>query len=376
MIQLFKSLKQQMYGKWWFHQHDKNIVESILYITATIAEHAPPFLKRLLIKSFDTIGLSFYRMSNILFSQINSYHLLTATLKETQTPLQVLIKGNPDLFSSVTKHVFSSVTTKKNINRRKAAKWWKHPYQSNTISPDLFIVKSDMFFKKYYQKNGCMILPEYVSFHLDTSKDFNKIFQQVSDDVKKDIDKAQQTGYTYQIRNDRLAFSYFYHHMYYPYMKWKHTTSDRIASYATIRYLAARGAEILFIKHEQSYIFGGMFLEKDNKIETLYAGLMKGKFNHLHNGIMALSYYFLIEISKNRNCHSIDFGTAPPFIQDGLYVYKNKWNMRIKPSSPVFSDIFAMKIIKNNASIEEFIKSHPFHVFQDKKNTTSITKEL
>ncbi len=365
MIQIFKKIKEQLHGKWWFHSQDKNIIELILEISATIAEPFPPLLQRRFIKTFDSIGLSIYRLSNIIFSRFSPYLLLSATLKGTQKQIKVLIKGDPDSFSTITTQLCSDIKQIKKINKKKAVNWWKHPQDTSNNTIDIFIAKSDMFFKKHYKKHNCKILPEYISFHLDTTKNLNEILSTVSSDIKKDIEKAQQTGYTYQIRNDKLAFSYFYHHMYKPYMKWKHKKSNRIASYATIRHLAAQGAEILFIKHNDSNIFGGMFLEEDNMLKTHYAGLMNGKFNHLHNGVMALSYYFLIKIAKQRKCHTIDFGTAPPFMQDGLYVYKSKWNMDVVSRSPFFSDIFAVKILNRNSIIEEFIRTRPFHVLKN-----------
>jgi hypothetical protein len=231
----------------------------------------------------------------------------------------------------------------------------------------VFIVKSDRFYQGYYQKKGCIIIPDYISFHLDTSEDLNKIIENTSEEIKEDLDKAKKTGYIYEIRNDSEILELFYYQMYLPYTKWKHQHSKKIASYATIRHLAAQGAQLLIIKHNDDYIFGGMFIKHGSELKTHYAGLMTGKFKHLHNGIMALSYYFLIEIAKNYHCSSIDFGTASPFFHDGLYQYKNKWRMRKEPSSPFFSDIYVVKILKKDSSFTDFFSTHPIHYMNGKK---------
>ena len=163
-------------------------------------------------------------------------------------------------------------------------------------------------------------------------------------------------------------FSFFYTHIHKPYIKWKHQHSQRIASPLTIQHLALRKAKILFIKHKKEYIFGGIFTIESNMIKTYYAGLMKGKYDHLHNGIMALSYYSLINEAQKQHIPSIDFGTAHPFLSSGLLNYKLQWNMHITKTSPYFSDIFALKT--NSTIFQELFSQEPF--FYNKNNSLTL----
>jgi len=366
MTQLKKDMKNHLGGKWWFHNNENSLIETFLTIIIDFCDHLPPLFKKNIITFIDGIGLLLFRIYNIIFPINLPYYLIHGNQKDTNKNICFLVKGYPESFSPFTDTICDTINHTERINNQIGKKICSEHNNVSEINFDAFIVKSDRFYQDYYQKKGCIIIPEYISFHLDTSEDLNKIMMNTSDEIKEDIDKAKKTGYTYELRNDSQMFELFYYQMYLPYTKWKHQQSKKIASYATIRHLAAQGAQLLIIKHKKNNIFGGMFIKQGAELKTHYAGLMTGKFNHLHNGIMALSYYFLIEIAKKNHCDSIDFGTASPFLHDGLYKYKNKWNMKKKTSSPFFSDIYAVKILKKDSLFTEFISTHPIQYLKGK----------
>jgi hypothetical protein len=376
MKRYIKGLQREIQGKWWFRNHDHSIMESFLTIIADSCDHLPFVLKKWTITAFDIIGVLIVRIINLLFSMVSTYYLLEGIQRESNKKIKILIKGNPESLSPVIDKICNHITHIKKIDRKKGKKIWRKKNNFKKNNPDIFIGKSDMFYIYYYQRKGCFVFPEYVSFHLDTTKDIKEILNNVSSDIIKDIEKAKKTKYSYQVHNNPKSFKLFYFQMYLPYMRWKHKDSKRIASYATVRHIMAQGAELLMIKHGSNYIFGGMFLKEKNEIKTHYAGLMNGKFNHLHNGVMALSYYYLIKIAKEYKCNSIDFGSAPPFLDDGLYAYKNKWNMSVTPTSPFFSDIFIIKIIKNNIHMDEFISAQKIHFISTQKSDVDVNMDL
>lgn len=371
-----RELVKEIQGKWWFRNHDNSIMESLLTIIADSCDHLPYPLKKRLITAFDISGVLIFRLSNLLFSMTSAYYVIESTQKGSNKKIKILIKGNPESISLLIDKICNQIIRIRKVERKKGRKIWRGKKHFSKRDPDIFIAKSDWFYRKYYQRKGCMVFPEYISFHLDTTKDLEEIFKNVSSDIAKDIEKAKKTNYSYQVVSDPASFKLFYFQMYLPYMKWKHKDSERIASYATIRHIMGQGAELLMIKHDSNYIFGGIFLKDNDEIKTHYAGLMNGKFSHLHNGVMALSYYFLIKIAKKYNCNRIDFGTAPPFLDDGLYAYKNKWNMSVTPTSPFFSDIYAIKIMKNNSYFDNIISSQKIHYVYMGKSDVRATMNV
>lgn len=361
--------KNRFKGKWWYQHKENHFMESIISITARISDHLPNQLQKLFINSVDTLGLWFSRLINVFSSFFSSYYIYTGSIKNTEKNIQFIYKGNPDSLVFFTNQLFKKNYSTKKISQKKVKHLLKKNKGNSEQNVDFIIIKTDVFFRRYYQKKDYLVFPEYITFLLDASQPVEKILSSASIDVKQHIDNAKKTGYSYEIRDDKEIFKLFYYQMYLPYTSWKHKGSQRIASFSTIRHLEDRGAKILLIKHHESYIFGGIFLKENGKMTTYYAGLMKGKFSHLHNGVMTLSYYYLINIAKKYNCKFIDFGTARPFLNDGLYTFKNKWNMDIVQTSSFFSDVFAMKIIKNSSTIENFITIHPIHYFKNNQLT-------
>ena len=362
-----REIKDNLLHKWWFDRHNRSVFEKILWVPVKICNHLPFPFNKYFIKIIDRIGLLIFRFFHILSTLFSPYYLLEGIEKQSTKKIKILYKGNPSSFKFITNRVYQNSYKIKRLSKRQGKKICKKKENNYKEKPDVFIIKSDMFYQSYLQKKGHIIIPEYVTFLLETTRSIEHIINNVSIDTQKDIKKAQHTNYSFEVHSDRETFDFFYFQMYLPYTQWKHKKSDRIASYATIIHLQAQGAELLIIKNDKDYIFGGIFHKEKNIMRTYYAGLKKNKFSHLHNGIMALSYYYLITIAKKRNCKFIDFGTSQPFIDDGLYKYKKKWNMEIVQSSPYSSDIFAIKIIHNQFIFDKFITHHPVHYFDNQK---------
>lgn len=366
MKAIIKKMKKNIWGKWWYLHSGKNAIEYFIIVTAKIGNILPRFLEKPFIRSIDTLGLLCSRLVNVISFLFPSYFYLEGIEKNSKEQVRILYEGNPEAIEFFTDLFFSEAPSSKPLTRKQGKKLQKKKnMEYQTI--DISIQSSDVFFTGHLQNKGRIIIPEHVSFILDTSQSIDEILIRIDSDITKDLKKAKKTSYHYEIRTDSKAFRLFYFQMYLPYLTWKHKGSHRTASFATILHLAEQGAELLFIKHKEDYIFGGIYLKENTKMKTYYAGLMKEKFSHLHNGIMALSYYYLIEIAKEKECKSIDFGTARPFLNDGLYVYKNKWNMNIIQTSPFFSNIFAIQIMNNHSIIDQFISKNPMHYFNNNR---------
>jgi hypothetical protein len=284
--------------KWWYHQKGTNLIEKLLLLTVNISDHLPQSFKKIFIKIIDIIGLLVFRIHSIIDSFFSNYFIIEGIEKQSGEKITVLYKGNPESIIFFTKIFFKNGGKRYPIEKKVGREIYKGKKEYHQRNPDIVINQTDYFFNDYYQKKGRIIIPEYVSFIFNQSLESNYENFKIDNDISRDIKKAIQTNYTYEIKNGRDIFDLFYFHMYLPYINWKHKGEERIASYATIRHLEARGAKLLCIKHGNEYVFGGIFLKYGNYIKTYYAGLMERKFDHLYNGIMALSYHFFIKIDK------------------------------------------------------------------------------
>jgi len=345
------------HGKWWHHTNQKSLDQLFLYLITNIVKRFPNKSQKPFIIFIDNLGLLLSRCITILFNII----------KQTKTPYQIPSTTKKPIIILTTKNFIVDTILPKSIKPQPIPK-----EQSN--KPDIILTKSDAFYTQYYQRKGHIILPEYITLILDTTPPLEDILNHTTSTIKRDINKAQSTPYSIEITSNPEKFTFFYTHIHKPYIKWKHQQSQRIASPLTIQHLALQKAKILFIKHKKEYIFGGIFTIESNMIKTYYAGLMKGKYNHLHNGIMAVSYYALINEAQKQHIQFIDFGTANPFLSSGLLNYKLQWNMHITKTSPYFSDIYAIKT--NSTIFQKLFAQEPFFYYRNNTLTLAISDTL
>ncbi len=361
------SLKTSLFqGKPWYQSRTNSFLSSILSITADIIQHFPQTIRNPLIKSIDKLGLFIIRMMKIMPFHSQPYHHIQGPGVENEQ-INIMYQGDLPSIIFFLKKLFPDnknlhiTTIPYNKNKKKIA--------ALKEKSDMFIIEKDYFFKGFYQKKGYLIIPENISFILPAIQPIENTIKKCSQSIQQDIKKAKSFGYQYEIKSDISAFKNFYNTMYIPYVKWKYKEMEKIVSYNAMRHFSLRGSKLLLVTSDDSNVFGGIFDIEKQKIITQYAGLKEGKFNHIHNGIITLSYYFLILIAKKYNIKSIDFGTSPPFLSDGLYKYKMKWNMHITKTKPIFSTIFAIKMNAQSKSLQNFFKQNPF--FYYKKDSLS-----
>ncbi len=365
-----KYIKNIIQGKWWYEHQGKKSSESILFFIAHICQRLPQSIQKPFISTIDKTGLIISRLLNIFSWFSYRTFLIQGKEKKNNEKISILFRGDIDCIQFFLDFLF----IEKDSTRIIEIKTKKRDMNSAMlmVEPDLELHQSDSFFRKYFQRKGFIVFPEHISMILDVSKPVDKIMQQVSSSIAEDLKKAEKKEYRAEVTDEYQKFVLFYERMYVPYASWKHGSKKRIATFASIKHLWLQGAKIVLIKEKKEYVFGGIFLKENNKIMTHYAGIAKGKFHHLQHGIMAWSYYHLIEIAKKMNCSFIDFGTAHPFLDDGLFKYKAKWRMSIQKTSPFLSDIFSLKIRKKSEPLMSVFLNNPFLFFDKNKISTAF----
>jgi hypothetical protein len=352
----------------WYQSKKDSSLSMILKLSANIISLFPKSIRNKLMKWIDVFGLSLIRIFNILPFLTKSYYHIKGLTKDNNV-LSILYQGDIPSLMFLLEKLFHD-TNKIDIETIEKRLENKNKINSLKKQTDLIILEKDWIFNHFYQKKGYFIIPENISFILPIKESTEKIVNKCSQSIQRDLKKAIAFGYQFNISNDYNEFKIFYKTMYQPYVTWKYQDRAKIISFDAMKHFALRGSNILFINLKNEKIFGGIFEIEKQKIITQYAGIKKEKFNHLHHGVLALSYYFLIDIAQKYEIKAIDFGTSTPFLYDGLCRYKLRWNMRITKTKPVFSTIFAIKINNNFESVSSFFNNNPF--FYVKNNELAL----
>ena len=135
-----------------------------------------------------------------------------------------------------------------------------------------------------------------------------------------------------------------------------------------MKHFLERGYELMLTKIDGEYASGLLFNIENNLLTLKYTGIMDGKMHLRKKGLGATTIYFSLMLAKKKNATSCNFGVCKPFLNDGLYRYKIKWNPRINKARKLYYyNTFSLKICKNSKSIQQFLKNNPFIFLKDDK---------
>lgn len=233
---------------------------------------------------------------------------------------------------------------------------------------DAIFVKTDRFFTKFLQKKGFIILPEWVEMQLEISQPLDKFFKHVKKSAKDDIRKINNFGFNYESVNNHTEFESFYHDIYLPFILNRHEklTLPDATNYKEIKNTFEKG-NLLLVKDKGEIISGCIIHSHGKTAYFSYAGV-KTKSDYLTKGAGSALYYFFIYWAKKHDFTLLKFGGARPFLNDGLFQYKRKWNMTAKISDDMFG-IFGFKL--ENKKIMDFILDNPF-IFIEKNQLNGM----
>jgi len=360
-----RQKKEQMQGNWWMEKNSYNLPNLLLRIFLKITNYLPQKYKHKLVYKTGQFILSISRIFYIISRKTTELYQIDGTEKYSNKKLTLFIASNKETRIFFSQFLFNTVLNEVNLGIFSYKKIHKKIIQQEG-KYDIAIIKTDFFYQSFFQKNNYVTLPEHINFIKNIPDTIDELIINFSTELREEIDQYTHQNYTYEISSDYKKFVLFYYQMYKPYIQWKHHSTAKIVSFPSIQYLYQSGAKILFVKHNDQIIFGGLFIQIKNDIITYYASFMQNKFKYLEKGVTSLSYYFLMRYAVENKISSIDFGTASPFINEGIFKFKSKWNMTIQHSSPVISQLYSLRFKSNSTSTRSFLLHNPFIMCKEK----------
>ena len=369
-----KTLLKDITKPWWLIDDGNTISYKVVKEVTDACSHLPkPIRKRM----FSTIGNVVIWLSRFFFvlSHVTlKGYIINGKEKHSGKNLRILFIST----KTPSPHILNVIYVQKpEIEKTMRFKFLSIVKKINQIQSeiDAVFIKCDRFYSGFFEKQGFTIIPEWVRMTLDISEPFDSFITNLSRSAKEDIRKIKKLGYTYEISEDINKLDLFYNKMYVPYVSWRFPETDICTNFYTMKNLFEQGNKLLFVKHEDEYIFGGLFLKTKDKITATYAGIMEGKFDHVKRGVIAASYYYLIQHSKENGAKLVDLGSCRPFVNDGLFSYKRKWGAKIGKSGNECSEIYSFKQYSNNKSLKSFLTNNPFIYLEKNQLNTAACEQ-
>jgi hypothetical protein len=342
----------------WEQSKESNLNIIIVKKILNLYSHLPKYIGKILLSLCENIYILICRFFMLINKLYVTIFIIQGQEKNTKKDINIIYLSKNNTYSYLHEKLFSDGFRSKKIGK---CLIWNINKKLNflSINYDALFIKSDMFFSNYFKKQGYIVIPELISYNLDTTKPIETITKNFKKSIKEDIRKIKKIGYTYEITQNLEKVKMFYYQMYHPYITNKYGKLTGISHYEFIKYLIKKDCKLILIKKNNEYLYGALFSTKKEKVKTYFSGVMNGKLNYMKKGLGATPYYFLILWTKENGYKSIDFGKTNPFLDDGLLRYKIKWGMNIKKPDITSQNIIAFKIYDNNQGITNFLINNP-----------------
>jgi hypothetical protein len=244
---------------------------------------------------------------------------------------------------------------------------------------DAVLVSCDRFYQRWPEKAGLFVFPHMVDMVLDVSDPFDVFYKGLSNSAKADIKKVEKYKYTFEVFSDINQLRFFYDSMYRPLIETRYADAPVYTPpFTFFKLLHMIGYQLLLVKDEKGDFVSGIYFHvKRNEVFCRYLGVINGELELIRKGAESALYCFLMDYAKDQKVNVLDFGGARPFFNDGLFLYKRKWGMKVVPSDFV-KEIFGLRMVNESEQLKQFLIQNPFiginekneligYVFVDKK---------
>jgi Acetyltransferase (GNAT) domain len=225
------------------------------------------------------------------------------------------------------------------------------------LSADLVVVDSGWFFSGFLGDHGFVLSPR-VDFVLDIAgRSVEDIEERVARDKRRRLRQVAGGGYSFEVTRDLSKFESFYYDMYLPHMLRRHSGSALPLSFAECRELFLSG-ELLLVKLGDEWVSGNLLVSHGKELHSPVLGV-KDDSGQFTLGSYA-AYYFSMVVGVERGFERVDFGEAPPFMQDGLFRFKKGLGMSVRSAVGSGAQVFGLRFSGVGESVRRFLSVCPF----------------
>ncbi len=214
-----------------------------------------------------------------------------------------------------------------------------------------------------YGKQGYLLLPN-ISFNLDLHIPFENIIHRMSRRRRRDIKKVESLDYTYTVcsKNDE-DFDFFYWKMYLPYAQQRFGKAASIKRYSESKAFYRTGGRIIFVKKAGKPVAGILFRTFRKTLYAVSIGSCPQEEEQSERLAGQAALFFLIKWAHIKGLESLDYGVSLPFFNEGVFMYKKEWGMRVE--EPLNQSYCALKLNTLNTGVLSFLQRNPFIIADD-----------
>jgi len=275
--------------------------------------------------------------------------VLDCQTKSAKKSLRILYIG-----TQREKDYFTKTTLKYNYSEKHIGKsfFWSLYYivDNNKYNASLIVIEGT-FLERYLYKS---MKDFFVPFWTYTVTDLP--LKVTNQSAKSDMRKVQKNKLEYIVTNDSKMIDNFYYNMHKPMIQTRHGDGAYDFLYDEVKETMGRKHnELLLIKKDDTFI-SGVLMKGSSEIPELWKNGI-ADLKYWDNGAISAIYIFASEYLAKKGCEKISFGLVRSFLNDGLLLYKKKWNTALSVSG---KRGFIFKPCIVSPEIEDFFINNPF----------------
>jgi hypothetical protein len=225
---------------------------------------------------------------------------------------------------------------------------------------DLIIVESNWLFSRFLGESGFFLSPR-VDFVLDLAGSLESIENRAARGKRRNLRQVAEAGYTFEVTKDLSKLAPFYYDVYLPHMLRRHSGHALPISYSECKELFLKG-ELLLVKSGEECVSGSLLVHREDELWQPVLGV-KDVDKKFTLGSYAI-YRSSIVVGIEQGFARMDFGEAPPFMQDGLFKFKRDLGMWVRPALGSSAQVFGVRFSGVGEFVRCFLSVQPF-VFVD-----------
>ena len=234
---------------------------------------------------------------------------------------------------------------------------------NKNIDCSMVVTEGVKTFGKTLLRNHFFFIPGWVNGEIYLTDIFTDIINNRG--IKSDLNRIKKNKLVYEITHDLSAFNQFYYEMYRPLMRKRHGNAAIINTYGQL-YKKFKKNDLFMIKKEEMVIAGALVSHNKISGRLLAFGVLDGKDDYIHEGVMTALYYFPIKYLHEQNCRRICLGRTRAFLNDGVMFYKKKWGYKVVEES---SAGFFIKVVRLDSGVIGFLQANPYITVEKRESS-------
>lgn len=202
-------------------------------------------------------------------------------------------------------------------------------------------------------------IPKFVPLQIVIPPDLNEFIHELPSDRRQLLRRLAASPLRAEFSKSLAFITQFHRTFHLPTIRNAHGAEGFVITPKNIkREILEHNAEFLQIFHGDQCIAAGLCKQTGHTYRLLKTGWLHGSKSILKEGVQAFRIWTAIQRANKLGCSILDLGSSPPFLNDGVFHYKMRWNASIPNEFGQFGS-HSLLIDPSHPDVQSFFTRQP-----------------